>query len=559
MTLLRPVAELEAAGEAPTERRRGSDARVGRRWLLALLALVIGSVWVSGIGRTEILNPDGLTQVGDFFAAAFHPELDPQFLSITWQGALVTLSYAVLGTALSLVLGLTLGIAVSEIWATDRELGPGLRVARRVLRTALIPCRAVHEAVYAVLLVNILGINPLVAIIAIGIPFGAVTAKVFAQMLDDVPRHWTAVLRASGASRRHVLLFGVLPEALPNLSTYAWYRFECAIRAAAVLGVIGAGGLGFQIRVSFQGLEYGEMWTLLYALIALCGAADWWSSRLRRRRTTTAGPGGRTSGAPRRHLLRASLAIGALAIPLAWWNLGIDLSTLWAPRAIDNAQRLISLALPPVAPDGIWKLVALSVETLAMSVLASVLAFGAATGVALVAARAPRRMPSVAGARARSTAFAARLVLLVCRAIPPPVWALLFLFVCFPGIVPGALALAIYNFGVLGRLMAELMENLDPVPGAALRSSGASRVQVFAYDRVPRLATSFAALGLYRWEVAIRETVVVGLVAAGGLGFQLHQELAAFDYQAIAATLLALVAITALTDIVSTRLRAALR
>ncbi len=558
MTLLRPVVELESAGEAPTEHRRRPDVRTGRRWVLALVVLVIGSVWVSGIGRTAILNPDGLTQVGEFFAAAFHPELDPQFLSITWQGALVTLSYAVLGTALSLVVGFTLGVAVSESWATDTELRPALRIARRVVRAALIPFRAVHEAVYAVVLVNILGINPLVAIVAIGIPFGAVTAKVFAQMFDDVPPVWTSVLRASGAGRRHLMLFGVLPEALPNLSTYAWYRFECAIRAAAVLGVIGAGGLGFQIRVSFQGLAYGEMWTLLYALIALCGAADWWSSRLRRRGPTAIRRGDRSSTSQRR-VLHASLAVAALAIPLAWWNLGIDLSTLWAPRAISNAERLISLALPPVAPDGIANLVALSAETLAMSVLASVLAFGAATGVALVAARVPRRASGIGGVGARSAALVTRSVLLVCRAIPPPVWALLFLFVCFPGVVPGALALAIYNFGVLGRLMAEFVENLDPVSGEALRGSGASRMQVFAYDRVPRLAPSFAALGLYRWEVAIRETVVVGLVAAGGLGFQLHQELAAFDYQSITATLLALVAITALTDIVSTRVRAVVR
>ena len=145
------------------------------------------------------------------------------------------------------------------------------------------------------------------------------------------------------------------------------------------------------------------------------------------------------------------------------------------------------------------------------------------------------------------------------RAIPPPVWALLVLFVLFPGPLPGAVALGIYNFGILGRLMAEVVENLDPRPGAALRDGGAGGVATFAYATLPLSLTRFTAYSLYRWEVAVRETVVVGVVGAGGLGRLLEQQRAAFNYPGMLATVLALVAVSIVVDLVSASARRSLR
>ena len=77
--------------------------------------------------------------------------------------------------------------------------------------------------------------------------------------------------------------YSILPQSIPNLLSYTFYRLECSIRSAAVLGVIGAGGLGYQLWLSFQSLRYNEMWTFIFALIVLSGAVDIWSSQLRRR------------------------------------------------------------------------------------------------------------------------------------------------------------------------------------------------------------------------------------------------------------------------------------
>jgi phosphonate transport system permease protein len=143
--------------------------------------------------------------------------------------------------------------------------------------------------------------------------------------------------------------------------------------------------------------------------------------------------------------------------------------------------------------------------------------------------------------------------------VPPPVWALVLLFVLLPGVLPGALALGVYTLGVLGRLAAEATEELDPRPRAALAALGARPVGAWLYGVLPRAAGPVLAHALYRWEVAIRDTVLVGLLGAGGLGALLAAELATFDWAAVTTVLAAVVVLTWLVDLVSDRARAALR
>ncbi|MEL7512816.1 MAG: ABC transporter permease subunit, partial [Cyanobacteria bacterium J06554_3] len=152
-----------------------------------------------------------------------------------------------------------------------------------------------------------------------------------------------------------------------------------------------------------------------------------------------------------------------------------------------------------------------------------------------------------------------RIVLLGARAIPAPILALVILYGMFPGIWPGALALAIHNFGILGRLMAEVNENLPDGPVRALRSLGASSSGVVFYGILPANLSRFLAYSLYRWEVCLRETVIVGLVGAGGLGRLMTEQLSSFDYSGLAATLSVFVLLTVFIDSLSGWLRSTVR
>jgi phosphonate transport system permease protein len=557
LALPAPSAQARALGGRPSRGRR--------RALGAVVAAIAAALAVALAGGGALVNPAGVAQLGDFFAAALHSRLDAPFVSLTADATLVTLAYAALGTALSLLLGAVGGVLCSETWW--RAGAAPARSGRRrggwlLARMALALPRGVHEVVWALVLLAVFGLDPLVAVLAIGLPFGAVTAKVFSELLDEADPAAFDALRACGASRGAALLYGLLPNALPDLVTYGFYRFECSIRAAAVLGIVGAGGLGFQLALSFQELRYGEMWTLLYALIALSGLADLWSARVRARRLRGVRSGARARRDP--FLSGSALAGVALVAWSAWW-IGLSAAPLLDGRPLGRLGAIVRDALPPAfGAVGAGELARLALETLAMSVLAA--AFAGILGIAFACAGADlARLTGaggdgpVAGAARLLRRALVRLLLLVLRAIPLPVWALLCLFVLYPGTLPGAFALGLYTLGVVGRLDTEAIDNQDPRPARALGALGAHRGQVLACAVVPLAASRFAAFALYRWEVAIRDTVVVGAVGAGGLGELLRQQLSTFDYGGACAVLLVLVGLALLVDVASASLRRALR
>jgi len=518
---------------------------------------VAWSLWSAGIGRRALVNPGGWTLVGRFWRAGLHPDLSGSFLRVTWRATLTTVAFAVLATALSVVIGFVGGILTSETWwrparpdrrrrvlrgggrSTGRS-GSGLRPGWLVGRGLLGLPRGIHEAVWGLFLVNVLGRDPMVGILAIAIPFGAVTAKVYAEMIDESAGDPYDALRSAGIGRIAALAYAVFPQTLPDMVSYAFYRLECSIRSAVILGMIGAGGLGFELNLTFQSLRYREMWTLIYALVAISALADFWGATLRRRGTL-----GR---------VRRSMVGGVVLVVASYLYLAPDLGRLFSAQTRALLRDITGASWPPSLPvDGWAGLVRHSIDTVQMSLLAIAIASTLAVLAAFLAARgggSPLR---------RLVAGAARLLLLVTRAIPPPVWALLVLFVLFPGPLPGAVALGIYNFGILGRLMAEVVENLDPHPGSALRYAGAGGVETFAYATLPLSVTRFTAYSLYRWEVSARETVVVGVVGAGGLGRLLEQQRAAFDYPGMLATVMALVVVSIAVDLVSASARRSLR
>jgi phosphonate transport system permease protein len=544
---------VEAASHEASRGRGGFSLR-RRAWAAVWLIAIAGSLVLTGVGRQETVNAGGLPQLGDFFEAALHPRLDAQFLELTWDATLVTLSYAVLGTALGLVVGLVAGVAISEaMWRSSTGSRRRRSIAGWLLaRALLVVPRGIHEVVWGLLLLSVLGLDPMVAVLAIGIPYGAVSAKVFAEILDEAPRAPFAAMIASGARRPTALLYSLLPATLPDLASYGFYRFECAIRGAAILGLVGAGGLGFELALSFQALRYEEMWTLLYALIVLSGAADLWSTVVRVR--------ARRARRGRDRVLAGSVVGAALLVPLSAWQVSLDPLSIFADRARMLLGDALAGAWPPDLGGDTLELVAeASVDTIAMSVLAIAIAFAGGAALAFPAAAAARiRGSPLRKASTGLVAVAARSLLLFLRAVPPPVSAFLLLLVLFPGVLPGALALGLYNLGILGRLMAEAVENFDDRATTALEAGGATPVQAFLYGTVPGIAPRFLAYGLYRWEVAIRETVVVGVVGAGGLGVLLAERIAAFDYAGVTTVLAALIVLTLVVDFLSAAMRGGL-
>lgn len=565
----RPLRPRSGAIPARPRRRRRRALAVGA----GVFAVAAAVAAVDALGQ---VNADAAPLAARFFTAALDPRLDAAFLEVIGAAALTTAAYALLGTALALIIGLTVGPLLAQAgWeAGDRRPPRGVRFGWVLARGGLAVPRGVHEAVWALLLLAVLGLNPLVAVLAIGLPYGAVTAKVVADLVDEAPREPMDALVTAGARRPVALLVGLVPAALGDLVAYGFYRLECALRAAAVLGIVGVGGLGFELALSFQALRYDEMWTAIFALVVLAAAVEAWSAAVRRRlggRRRSGRPaavpaparrelqgGGRASARRQRDpVLLGSLGGAVVLVAVSAWWLGLAPSTLWADRTLRLAADAVASAWPPdFGAVGAATLLGQAATTLAMAALGAGLAFVLALALVVPAAAASH---FAAGRGRIVAAWLLRAPLLVLRAIPPPVWAFVLLLVLLPGILPGALALAVYNLGILGRLLAEVVEEVDQRPLRALEALGAGWPTIVACALVPATLTRFAAHGLERWEMAMRDTVIVGLVGAGGLGLVLEGQLQFFAFEAVSATLLVLLGLTFLVDLAGARLRRALR
>ena len=257
-----------------------------RRLLLLGIAFcgVIAFVQL-GIRPSDVIPSSARgASITEFFLAAFTPTFGADTLVIATKAALTTLRFAALATAISVVCGFVLGFLGSTAWwppgGKRNPIRMAIYLATRFLITFM---RSVHELLWAVLFLTAIGLSPTAGVIAIAIPFSGTFAKIFSEMIDEAPRDAADALGACGATPLRVYLYGLVPLAIPDILAYILYRFECALRASAVIGFFGIPTLGLYIKLAFEDLNYSAVWTNLYLLIFMVVLFDLWSGSARRR------------------------------------------------------------------------------------------------------------------------------------------------------------------------------------------------------------------------------------------------------------------------------------
>ncbi len=271
-------------------------ARQPRRWFpLAMAAAVVTLVWWSARG-TEVDLPllfrDGPQAMLSYAGKLFPPDLRPEFLLDTAFGALETLAISIMGSLLATLLafGAVFFASANLMYAGvlfEREAAGRVRRGLRLslylgAKSLLNLLRTIPDIVWATVFVFAVGLGPFPGVLALGVHNGGVLGKLFGEVLENVDRRPVEALQATGATRFQILIYGILPQALPHFLAYALYRWEVNIRAAAMLGLVGAGGLGQQIHIAISLFLEHQLLTLLLAIYVIVTAVDYLSAYLRR-------------------------------------------------------------------------------------------------------------------------------------------------------------------------------------------------------------------------------------------------------------------------------------
>jgi phosphonate transport system permease protein len=283
----------------PPSRAKAPSFRESKSFLhwLFVAGLAVVFLWSARMAQVDLgalVDSEARANFLRFFTGAFPPDFSSEFLQFLVKPTLETIQISIVGTVIAVAIGFPLSLLGTATLAYrgilhDLEVAgaPSRRWARFLpyasSRALLSLFRSIPEFVWALMFVKAVGLGPFPGVLAIGVAYGGMIGKVYSEILEVVDPQPIEALQATGASRWQVLVYGFLPQAYPNFVSYTLYRWECAIRASAVLGLVGAGGLGQQIEISMRMFDFHQLFTLILILFALVAGVDWLSARIRQR------------------------------------------------------------------------------------------------------------------------------------------------------------------------------------------------------------------------------------------------------------------------------------
>ncbi len=252
------------------------NARCLACWVSAgLIALVVLSFLSLDLQWAALFSGEAARSMLRFLEEFVPPDTSPAFVRKVGGATLETLAMSALGTAMAALAGVGLGLAAAG--------GSGRAYwVQAPTRWVLNALRSVPELVWASLLLISAGLGPFAGTLALAIHTSGVLGRLFAAAIENSPRGPADALRVQGVGSLRVFLYATWPQVLPQVVSYTLYRWENNIRAAAVLGVVGAGGLGQMLSYHMGLFQMHKTATILIAMLLLVFAVDWMSDRLRR-------------------------------------------------------------------------------------------------------------------------------------------------------------------------------------------------------------------------------------------------------------------------------------
>lgn len=243
-------------------------------WGVLAIALLMASAHTAEVDLPQVWRR--LPTVGDWLSRLFPPDFSevPIFLEAIWE----TLAIAIIGTSCAIGVSLPLAVGVARNITPVRGLATPLRGVLNLLR-------GIDTAIFALFFVSIVGLGPFAGALGVAFHTTGSMAKLYAEVLESLPPEPIEAIEATGSDRLRTIAFAVLPEALPGLIGISLYLWEFNVRSSVILGIVGAGGIGYELLVSLKLLDFPRLCTILLLILAMVSLIDALSAYLRQRLT----------------------------------------------------------------------------------------------------------------------------------------------------------------------------------------------------------------------------------------------------------------------------------
>jgi phosphonate transport system permease protein len=258
-----------------------------------VIAFFVWSYHGAEIQLSQLFSRDSFEQIFIYVKKLYPPDFSAAVVQEALKGTIETFAISFMGTLMAVVIALGIVFFASRnlIFSGllyEMEPKQGWRRAVRLMpyiaaKSALNILRTIPEMVWALIFVFLVGLGPFPGVLALGVHTGGVLGKLFGEVLEDVDTRPIESLQATGANRLQILFYGILPQVLPQFISYTLYRWEVNIRVAAVLGFVGAGGLGQRIHIAISLFFENQLLTLMLAIYILVTVVDYLSAYLRRK------------------------------------------------------------------------------------------------------------------------------------------------------------------------------------------------------------------------------------------------------------------------------------
>lgn len=272
-TVSKSQLDLQAILQAERQ-RQGGIWRLLQQGFWGLMGIAI---FIASVQKAEI-DPQifwqRLPQLVEWLERMFPPDFSelPSFLEATWE----TLAIAIVGTVVAAVLALPLALVVARNISPLPWLAPTLRTLLNLLR-------GIDTAIFALFFVSVVGLGPFAGVLGVACHTTGSMAKLYAEVLETIPPEPIEAIEATGVDRLRTFAFAMLPEALPGLTGISLYLWEFNVRSSVILGIVGAGGIGYELLVSLKLLDFSRLATILLLILVMVATIDAVSAWLRRR------------------------------------------------------------------------------------------------------------------------------------------------------------------------------------------------------------------------------------------------------------------------------------